>query len=545
MKKSRLIVLVLALALLVGAAIGITASAEENTPELMSYNVQYGSYFYMQAAVDPASVGGEGKTVKVNLYASEEATEPAASATAEYVTENIPADFGGAAYIAAVPYGISFTDMAKTVYLEAECDGAKGEKVAYSIVEYLLQRLYKDGEIDEAGDQRDLYLNTLAFGKSVDTLDAGKADKVADYRYVAVTGGTANGKAGVMVKQGATVTLAATGAVGEWTVTTYNADNQASITKLSVEDGAAGIVVNNNMVISGEALTPKAGIYYDLLGGYDYTEYNTVREYNNNRYLFGASHKSYVNGNVEGCSSHVFMQYDQETVTTMGNRLYINLVADPIDATNKVLRYHTYAENVENHALNINYAGMKDLEEGNTIVFETDFYMPEVPANTVSALDSDTAPNVVQFRFATSAEGTDNVSSANAAVGEREGWKLSTVGAIIASIQQIKNGDGTYSYYVTAFRDLAAQRNNPAYVTNMEAATITPGTWNTLTAEFAADGALKVYLNGVLCSVCNEFVNAGLDITSWDTVAIYNRGVACVNGFGLYLDNTYFGYVNK
>jgi len=545
MKKSRLIVLVLALALLVGAAIGITASAEENTPELMSYNVQYGSYFYMQAAVDPASVGGEGKTVKVNLYASEEATEPAASATAEYVTENIPADFGGAAYIAAVPYGISFTDMAKTVYLEAECDGVKGEKVAYSIVEYLLQRLYKDGEIDEAGDQRDLYLNTLAFGKSVDTLDAGKADKVADYRYVAVTGGTANGKAGVMVKQGATVTLAATGAVGEWTVTTYNADNQASITKLSVEDGAAGIVVNNNMVISGEALTPKAGIYYDLLGGYDYTEYNTVREYNNNRYLFGASHKSYVNGNVEGCSSHVFMQYDQETVTTMGNRLYINLVADPIDATNKVLRYHTYAENVENHALNINYAGMKDLEEGNTIVFETDFYMPEVPANTVSALDSDTAPNVVQFRFATSAEGTDNVSSANAAVGEREGWKLSTVGAIIASIQQIKNGDGTYSYYVTAFRDLAAQRNNPAYVTNMEAATITPGTWNTLTAEFAADGALKVYLNGVLCSVCNEFVNAGLDITSWDTVAIYNRGVACVNGFGLYLDNTYFGYVNK
>lgn len=544
MKKSRLIVLVLALALLVGAAIGITASAEENTPELMSYNVQYGSYFYMQAAVDPASVGGEGKTVKVNLYASAEAAEPAASATAEYVTENIPADFGGAAYIAAVPYGISFTDMAKTVYLEAECDGVKGEKVAYSIVEYLLQRLYKDGEVDEAGDQRDLYLNTLAFGKSVDTLDAGKADKVADYRYVAVTGGTANGKAGVMVKQGATVTLAATGAVGEWTVTTYNAENQATITKLSVEDGAAGIVVNNNMVISGEALTPKAGIYYDLLGGYDYTEFDTVKAYNNSRYIFGAAHKTYINSNTEGCSSHVFMQYDVE-VSTQGNRLYMNLVADPTDATNKVLRYHAYAENAESFAANINYSGMENLEEGNTIVFETDFYMPEVPATTVSALDSDTAPNVVQFRFATSAEATDNVSSANAAVGDREGWKLSSVGAILASIQQIKNGDGTYSYYVTAFRDLAAQRNNPAYVTNMEAATITPGTWNTLTAEFAADGALKVYVNGVLCSVCNEFVGAGLDITSWDTVAIYNRGVACSGGFGLYLDNTFLGYVNK
>jgi len=545
MKKSRLVVLVLAIALLVGAVIGITASAEENEPKLMSYNVQYGSYFYMQAAVDPASVGGEGKTVKVNLYATAEATEPAVSVTAEYVTENIPADFGGAAYIAAIPYGISFADMAKTVYLEAECDGAKGEKVAYSIVEYLLQRLYKDGEIDEAGNQRELYLNTLAFGKSVDTLDADKADKVADYRYVAITGGTANGKTGVMVKEGETVTLASAGNVGEWTVTAYNEANQATFTKLSVEEGAAGIVVTKNMVISGEALTPKAGIYYDLLGGYDYTEFDTVLEYNDNRYVFGASHKTpYLNGNAEGCSSHIFMQYDQATVTTMGNRLYINLVADPTDATNKVLRYHTYADNVEFHALNINYAGMKDLEEGNTIVFETDFYMPEVPEATVTALDSDTAPNVVQFRFATSAEGTDNVSSANAAVGEREGWKLSAVGAIIASIQQIKKGD-TYSYYVTAFRDVAAQRNNPAYVTNMEAATITPGTWNTLTAEFAADGALKVYLNGVLCSVCNEFVDKGLDITTWDTVAIYNRGVACVNGFGLYLDNTYFGYVNK
>ena len=536
MKKSSFLVLILALTLLVGAVIGINAQSEENTPEIMSYNVQYGSYFYMQAAVDPASVGGEGKTVKVNLYASAEAAEPAASATAEYVTENIPADFGGAAYIAAVPYGISFTDMAKTVYLEAECDGVKGEKVAYSIVEYLLQRLYKDGEIDVAGDQRELYLNTLAFGKSVDTLDADKADKVADYRYVAVTGGTANGKAGgLLVKKGTTVTFATDAAAGEWSVITYDADNKATISLVSFEDGAAGIVVNNNMVLSAEPLTPKAGIYADLLGSYDYTEFDTAAEYNNNGYAYAVSTSGSNMNNDTICSSHVYAQYDTAP-GTVGNRIYMNIAEDPTDATNKVLKYYKYAEEDTINGVVTGYGTMDpDIEEYNTLVFETDFYVAPLTEASEATMGEKPDAQLIQFAFASSAEAAANESRG------LEGWKITAATTWMASVQQRTLSDGSYSYYVTGFRDTS---RNPAYVSDLDAATINLGEWNTLTIELDAS-ACRVYVNGNLVSTVASLGRADFD--SFDSCFIKQRGFlnAQTDGFGVYLDNTYLGYIQK
>ena len=124
MKKSRIISLVLAMVMLVSCIASTTsfvsaaeepATASASTPSIISYNVAYGSYFYMEAAISTASVGGEGKTVNVNLYDSKEATEAVATTVAVYTTEDLPAYFGGSAYIATIPYAISFDKICSRI----------------------------------------------------------------------------------------------------------------------------------------------------------------------------------------------------------------------------------------------------------------------------------------------------------------------------------------------------------------------------------------------------------------------------------------------
>jgi hypothetical protein len=64
MKKTNLIKIfapVVAIALLIGALVGISASAAETTPAIVSKNVEYGSELYLYYAVDKATVEGTPK----------------------------------------------------------------------------------------------------------------------------------------------------------------------------------------------------------------------------------------------------------------------------------------------------------------------------------------------------------------------------------------------------------------------------------------------------------------------------------------------------
>ena len=66
-KYSKIIVLALFLALLVGAKVCVVANAE-STPEILAKNIEYGDTLKFMIAVDPATVGGEGKTVTFSVY---------------------------------------------------------------------------------------------------------------------------------------------------------------------------------------------------------------------------------------------------------------------------------------------------------------------------------------------------------------------------------------------------------------------------------------------------------------------------------------------
>lgn len=544
MKKSRIIALVLAMTMIIScfASLGTASAAETetannaSTPVIMSYNVAFGSYFYFEAAVNTASVGGEGKLVNVNLYDSADATTPVATAIATYTTENLPEYFGGSAYTVTIPYAISFADTAKEFYIEAECDGAKSAKAKYSIVEYCLQRLYKDAV---TGDQKELCQNILNFAASIDKLDKTKENTALDYRYVAVKkDGAVNGTRAAIVVNGNTAKVVANADanVSDWTVTTYAVDGTTRIIEMSAEEAAAGFEVTENMIFAPKTapIVAAPGTYFEALGGYTYNEFATMAEYNNAKYAYGVSTKGSYFGDNSICSSHVYAQYDNPSPNNGSVRIFMNITADPVNAANKVLRFHKYKED---DTINAVIVGKNMNTEGNTLVFETDFYMPVLPEAAETTLASKNDAQLLQFAFAKTLEAEDR--------DPLQGWKLdSTSGTWTtweASIQQTTNSDGSYRYYVTAFRDTT---RNPAYVTNLEAATIIPGTWNTLTIELNASGA-TVYLNGVRCSFCSSLKNTTL--TNYDSVFISTRGfLAGANaGFGLYLDNTYLGLINK
>ena len=225
-KYSKIIVLALSLALLIGAAIGIAASAETSTePVIIKKNIEYGGTLKFMVAVEPDSVGGTDKTVTLSVYQGDPSAEGATllgqPSVAEYDADVTDTNLGvDDAYIATASYGISALAYGQEYYLVVECDGVQ-TVTTYSAVEYFLNRLYGDDVINATTDlgiaQKALYQNAISYGSSAQTvaeledttLDTGT--NVADYVWVAAQDGTVNGKASAVVTKGDAITFAYTG----------------------------------------------------------------------------------------------------------------------------------------------------------------------------------------------------------------------------------------------------------------------------------------------------------------------------------------------
>ncbi|MBO5316801.1 MAG: hypothetical protein J6B48_10285 [Clostridia bacterium] len=234
-KYSKIIVFALSLALLIGAAVGIVANAEnaESAPEILAKNIEYGDTLKFMVAIDSESVGGEGKTVTFSVYEGDPDNNGkmlGKSATAVYKDTsetNLGVNF---AYIGTATYGISPLAYGENYYLVVECDGAK-TVTQYSAIEYFLERLYGDDIINATEEkellQKEIYENAIAYGSSVQKYAKyeGKFNgtNVADYNYVKVEGGTINGASTAVLADGEyTVTLTGSAPAGlshiGWTV---------------------------------------------------------------------------------------------------------------------------------------------------------------------------------------------------------------------------------------------------------------------------------------------------------------------------------------
>ena len=216
-KSSKLLALVLAISLCLGAMSTMAFAADDSAPaaeaakpEIISQNVKYGGNFSLMFAVDASTCSGETVTLKV-YNESPTATSKAIWSKTVSADEELKVVHGTPCYV-FITAGVAAKDLDVNYYVVAESAGVKSDVKEYSVAEYLYERLYGDG-IYSAPDaigkaQADLYKSVLEMGKNAQELlfnhddnpDNDRTTFVTDLYYVATAignggaYGTINGK---------------------------------------------------------------------------------------------------------------------------------------------------------------------------------------------------------------------------------------------------------------------------------------------------------------------------------------------------------------
>jgi len=335
-KTAKLLIMILSLALLIGSAVGIAASAETAAPEIISQNVVYGGTLNFKFAIDATNLG-EDKTVTVNIYDKNPADDGAVlldTTTAVYEDvsgTNLGVDY---AYIATSKAAISALDYGTEYYAQAVCDGVAGEAIKYSAVEYFLTRLYREGET-VTDIQREHYENVLAYGSTTQKVTGDTETNVADYRYVAAKGGNivvdgnAIGSSAILVKDTA-FTIQPTEAVASGYVARWK--------------GADGSNYNSGAVITATASTTFTKTLIPMLtfeGMNDATV--TISSSANVFTTFGSDYATY---------NKAFRIYNGAPAKNPPNSSIVNekLVINSDDGSDYIRIFPTYTEDGYNHA---------------------------------------------------------------------------------------------------------------------------------------------------------------------------------------------------
>ncbi|MBP3583238.1 MAG: hypothetical protein J6K44_04260, partial [Clostridia bacterium] len=293
-KTSKLIILALSLALLIGSAVGIAVSANEATaPTILSKNVAADGNFCLMFAVDPATC--EGSDVTLTVYNTnpeglegDALTNATVQTITKLVTDTQPEDLDGNPETAKTDVlvfttkGVAAKDIADEWYITVE-SGELSTTEKYSVREYAFERLYKDQTILAAGGtyeyrQKQFYLSILAVGSTAQDLlvnaelEAGATpERLAnEYSYAAISKGSFSGDLTgtygfVEIGDSLTLTEDAGFTDPSWKVYTYGT-NGALDTLETVALGSTIEIKGNTVVVPGwaEGLTP--GKYFSDLG---------------------------------------------------------------------------------------------------------------------------------------------------------------------------------------------------------------------------------------------------------------------------------------
>jgi hypothetical protein len=292
MKNStKILVLALSLALLVGVAVGFSASANGTAPEIVSKNVKVDGNYSLMFAVDPATVAGEDVTLTIYAEAPAEGVEAVQTITKAKTDTTLIALDGDRveddAMIVFETRGVSAKDIADVWYITTTSAGVTSEAETYSVREYAYERLYKNGTIFASADdadkykfyQKQFYLELLDVGSAAqqllvnkDLVAEGKAPETLakDYTYVYVTNGTytvggATAGLGFVDKNASLALSANAGTVADsWNVYTFD-KNGVLISEKAITAGEALTVAGNSVILPyNMGVTP--GKYFAEVG---------------------------------------------------------------------------------------------------------------------------------------------------------------------------------------------------------------------------------------------------------------------------------------
>ncbi|MBQ8583998.1 MAG: hypothetical protein IJ488_05250 [Clostridia bacterium] len=186
MKKTKLLVLILSLALLVSGIVGISASAADADSTVA---IEGKSISYMEVSTLVVAVSYENAElaeVKLNVWYGEKTDDPTVLTTTETI------EVGGKACAMFVLDGTPAKNVADRVYYEAFIEGTEVKTAleSYSVLEYALEGVVNSADAAEAAR----YQSIITYATSIqEWLKAdGKFDGTLakDYSYVQIEGGT-------------------------------------------------------------------------------------------------------------------------------------------------------------------------------------------------------------------------------------------------------------------------------------------------------------------------------------------------------------------
>ena len=193
MKKiTKFLVVALTVALLIGAVVGVSSSAADSGDEkwVISYNVSYDENIHLFFAVD-ASKATDSTLLKVDvLDAAGTSLIGEELLTVSEASKDIYKDGSVLAHIVKTP-GVAAKDFADVFTINVYYGDAEKpvETTTYSVAEYFLQRLYKDGVVDategKAFSEKKLYEASLRYGAAAQkVLEPSDTTFVDDLIYI-------------------------------------------------------------------------------------------------------------------------------------------------------------------------------------------------------------------------------------------------------------------------------------------------------------------------------------------------------------------------
>lgn len=519
-KSSKLIILALSLALLIGAAVGIAASAadEDLSVDIIAHNVEYGETINVLFAVDNTNT--DGKAVEILYYLDDPDVNPDAtpyigSSYAKGYTED------DTTYPAFITAGFPIKEIWRPVYAKAHIVGTDvySDTLKYSVTQYLNERLYLATGVSE---------NKLAFYKSMletATLaqkilineNSDPADDIAegyfvsDHSLVTIEGGTLDGAGSLgMYFKGETVIPSADG-VNYWLATTYAADGSASVSAVAnnksfTVKGRTVFEVNNLEVI---------GSYYDFhdLGWSFDDDYDSAKAMN-------SDHKLKRNGTGNTVAANDFDTSDPSK--------YSEIMKFTTIDDNTVFEFRAgYERRTGFHFRRHN------IGSGTTFAFESKILLDINEATAQAILDA--GSNYVMSIYLSNAT-TDAESTAST------NYKIGTE---VARIYVSKDAEGKYHYY---YNTVGADESSLAEITTG---------WNTVTTEIDLSAGttgictVKTYVNGIFVDEMN-FNGADDEAikqnpTPEGVYITYNSTVdaKCISSTSVYFDNVFCSYAAR
>ena len=452
MKKTRLLVLMLALALLVCGAIGITASAENEPALTLKKNVSFVDTPSLVFAVEGVEAEAD---VELRVYASAEATE---YYTATAIEGGVVID--EVEYPAFYLAGIYPKDIANEVYVKAVSGDKESAMLRYSILEFALEGIdtYK-GVNDELAA---FYQNIIDYSSGIQKYLGDKFVGVnaADYNYVKVEDGTIGGYSTAVL------------ADGEYEVT-LTGSAPAGLTHVGWTVGSTEFTGNTVTISESCTVTPKYQASVVTL--------QPGEKFDDGRVVDAAS--GYIT-NSSGTNTRIRYYKTNSGTAGLQSGDAIEIVNDPANSGNKVLKFtdgstESYTSvHIQASPDYAEYSSDNKDNKGVKTTFETLLYIEEYPE--LSFTNNQT---VAQPMFTQS--GRSTALQFNITYSTEKGkfyFAPTSTGAVMTTLFTDSNYFSANEWVAIRFEwyqyDLRAEQDAiiKLYINNVHAANITPPT---------------------------------------------------------------------